>query len=289
VPVTGTGKVGGTFNLYPFNGQTGPGELAEWKSAINEWNTKTGTKKACGKVYFTPNEIPTLVPQLQAFIDLGIQAMISVKPAIGTTEGGTAAAKTALANAIKAFHTAGLDAEVTLWNEVGPRNMSASKYHQYVQYYGPVIREYYPLIFDVESYLGPAEWANYNPTHAYVDGYAIDFYCSDYVKNDIRLGPLLTLAGDLPVGVWEIGNTSHPGFTPTPKQLNSYMSHIQSTLTGRLAKGLPVGSNAWYNGPADASQGPGNEIVGQHPCSLASQDITDFDTLWKAVNGKSPA
>lgn len=289
VPVTGTAKVGATFNLYPFHGTSGPGTVTQWKSAISSWNAKTGTTKSCGKVYFTQGEIPTSVePQLQAFIHLGIQALISIKPAIGTTEGGTSADKTALANAMRMFSRAGLDAEVCLWNEVGPHDMTAAKYHQYVRYYGPVIREYYPLVFDVESYLGPSQWRAYDPTHAYLDGYAIDYYCNDH-KNGITLDELLTLAGDLPVGVWEMGNTANPGFTPTPKEVNAYMAYIQSTLASRLAKGLPVGSSAWYNGPADASQGLGNEIVGQHPCALSALDITDYDALWKAVNGKSPA
>ena len=96
------------------------------------------------------------------------------------------------------------------------------------------------------------------------------------------------LAGDLPVGIWEIGNTASASFTPTPDDVTDYMGYIQSTLSGRLNSGLPVGSSTWYNGPADASQTGGNEIAGTDPCSLAATDILQYQILWDGVNGVSP-
>jgi hypothetical protein len=186
------------------------------------------------------------------------------------------------------LHANDLLAEVCLWQEVGPRYMTAEQYHRYVAFYGPVIRDYYPLVFDAPGYQGHAEWAAYDPGHALVDGYAVDLYCGDYVHRNVRLGPLLKLAGKLPVGVWEMGNAASSHFTPTAVEVSEYLHHITATLSAWLASGLPVGSSAWYNGPADAKDSGQNEIAGLHPCKLAATDIADYRKLYQAVDGKTP-
>jgi hypothetical protein len=102
--------------------------------------------------------------------------------------------------------------------------------------------------------------------HRYVDGYAVDLYCSSFIKEHRTLDGLIALAGDLPVGVWEIGNTAENGFFPTKNQLDAYMDHIRTTLSRRAASGLPVGSIAWYQGPNPRTPlGNQNELVGDHP------------------------
>lgn len=283
VPITGRARVGATFDLFPFK----PGTT--YPEAVRKWNTATGTTMRCWKAYFQPGKFPTSFDaQFATMVDHGIQALISFKPAIDTKSSQAAADRKKLAAAVKMLHKNKLLAEVCLWQEVGPRYMTAGQYHKYVAFYGPVIRDYYPLVFDAPGYQGHTEWAAYDPGHAQVDGYAVDLYCGDYVNRNVRLGPLLKLAGKLPVGVWEMGNTASSHFTPTAAEVSAYMHHITSTLSDRLASGLPVGSSAWYNGPADASQSGQNEIAGLHPCKLAGTDITDYRKLYQAVNGKSP-
>jgi hypothetical protein len=284
VPITGPARVGGTFDLFPFK----PGTT--FPEALKQWDAVTGTKSRCWKVYFQLGEFPTTIDaELHTILEHGIQALISFKPAIDTKSAQAKEDRTKLRTAVKMLHRHNLIAEICLWQEVGPKDMTAKQYHEYVAFYGPVIREHYPLVFDAPGYQGPAEWAAYDPGHSQLDGYALDTYCSDFTRKGIRLDPLLKLAGNLPVGVWEIGNTASGTFTPTHKELNKYMDHITSTLSNRLASGLPVGSVAWYNGPADKKQNGQNEIVGQHPCPLAPLDIKDYRKLYAAVNGMRPA
>jgi hypothetical protein len=283
-PITGPARVGGTFDLFPFAAGT------TYPQALRLWNETTGTKLRCWKVYYQPGEFPTDIDaQLQTIIGNGIQALISFKPAIDTKSAAAATDKKKLAAALKMFDAAGLTAEVCLWQEVGPRYMTASQYHRYVAYYGPVVRHHYPLVFDAPGYQGPAEWANYDPGRDMLDGYAVDYYCGDYVNKGYRLDRLMELAGPLPVGVWEIGNTASSGFLPTADEVTSYLSYITKTLSKRLAKGLPVGSVAWYNGPADGAQSGQNEIVGAHPCKRAAADLADYKKLYDAINGRYPA
>lgn len=283
VPIKGPARVGATFDLFPFaSGTTYP-------EAVRKWNATTRTTMRCWKVYYQVGKFPTSIDaQFATMIEHGIQALISFKPAIDTKSSQAASDRKKLATAVKMLHKHGLLAEVCLWQEVGPKDMTAKQYHEYVAFYGPVIRAHYPLVFDAPGYQGPTEWAAYNPGHAHLDGYAVDFYCGDYVNRGLRLGPLLDLAGKLPVGVWEIGNTASSKFMPTVAELDAYMHHITSTLSGRLASGLPVGSVAWYNGPADGKQSGQNEIAGTHPNKLVKTDVAAYRKLYAAVNGRSP-
>ena len=63
------------------------------------------------------------------------------------------------------------------------------------------------------------------------------------------------------------------------------MNHMTTFLTRRAASGLPVGSVAWYHGPADAGQSGLNEIAGCNPNPLASTDVTAYRKLYDAVRG----
>jgi hypothetical protein len=275
-PMIGAGaRVGATFDLFPFC----PGTT--YPEAVDNWNAITGTSMRCWKIYYKPGEFPTSIDaRVQTIIDRGIQALISFKPAIALS----ATDLHALAAAVKMFHDAGLIAEVCLWQEVGPKDMTATQYHNVVRYYGPVVRQYYPLVFDAPGYQGPLEWAAYDPGRAQLDGYAVDYYCGDFINKQFSLQPLATLAGNLPVGVWEIGNTAFDGFFPTASQLTAYMNYVTSFLSQRAASGLPVGSVAWYNGPADSGQSGLNEIAGCSPNPLAATDVIAYRKLYNAVN-----
>jgi hypothetical protein len=283
-PITGPARIGGTFDLFPF----APGTT--YPRALKLWNETTGTTMRCWKVYYQLRQFPTAIDaRLQTIIEHDIQALISFKPAIDTTTAAAATDKKKLTAALTMFKRAGLKAEVCLWQEVGPKDMTAAQYHKYVAYYGPDIRHYYPLVFDAPGYQGPAEWAKYDPGRHLLDGYAVDYYCPDYVRKGYKLDKIMELAGPLPVGIWEIGNTASASFLPTAAEVTSYLTYITSKLSRRLAKGLPVGSVAWYNGPADAMQGGQNEIVGTSPCKRVKTDLADYKVLYDKINGKFPA
>jgi hypothetical protein len=268
-------RVGATFDLHPFK----PGTT--YPEAVALWNSTTGTTMQCAKLYYQLSRFPAIIDdRVRTLIDMGVEALISFKPAIVSDS----ADRDRLAQAMKMLHDANLSAQVCLWQEVSDEDMTATQYHTYVQYYGPVIRQYYPLVYNAMVHGGAKQWKAYDPGRDLVDGYALDFYCASYVRRNIRLGPMADLAGPLPLGVWEIGNTATESFFPTADQLGQYMDHITTFLAQRAAAGLPVGAVAWYNGPATAEQSGQNEIVGTHPNPLAADDIAHYRTLYHALN-----
>lgn len=285
-------RVGATFDLFPFcSGTTYP-------QAVDLWNKTTNTSMRCWKVYYERNAdgtgvFPTTIDdRIHTIIVREIQALISFKPSFDPQQQEQDLDN--LGNALQMFQAAGLIAEVCLYQEVGPNDMTASQYHQVVKYYGPTVRQFYPLVFDASGSQGPkpgdqppSEWQLYDPGRSLLDGYAVDYYCGAFHQG-IRLDQMAQLAGDLPLGIWEIGNTASDAFFPTPDQLEDYMTYITNFLTSRAAAGLPVGSVAWYNGPASAAQSGANEIAGCDPSatnSLVSDDIAAYQTLYSAVNG----
>jgi hypothetical protein len=279
-------RVGATFNLVPF-----APAITSYPAAVADWNSTTGTTMKCWKLYYQESKFPTtlpLEPQLQVMIKQGIQALISFKPTkdIHSLQGRND--KSQLADAVQLLKANNVQAEICLYQEIGPRDMKPGEYKDLVAFYQPVISPHYPLVYDAPGYQGPKEWKAYRPDDSLLDSYALDFYCGDFINHGITLDQFMPLAGSKPVGLWEIGNTASSKFNPTPADVEKYMAHIQSRLTTRLLSGLPVGCVAWYNGPANDKQSGGNEVAGTHPCADAPTDITCYRSLYAAVNGKSP-
>jgi hypothetical protein len=281
----GPALVGATFDLFPFKP-----DITTYPAAMGRWNKRTGTTMKCWKVYYQESKFPaTLDAQLKTIISQGIVALVSFKPTPDIHSPQGRDDRSRLADAVALFKESKLKAQVCLWQEIRPRDMTAGQYKDLVEFYGPVVRgRNYPLVFDAAGYQGPKEWADYKPDDSLLDGYALDFYCGDYVHKGLRLDQFFPLAGDKPVGVWEIGNTASAQFTPSKTDVKNYMDHIRTKLTARLLSGLPVGSVAWYNGPADPKQHGGNEIAGTHPCQLAPTDVFYYKQLYAAINGKFP-
>jgi len=279
-------RVGGTFDLLPFQPS-----INNYPAAVADWNKTTGTTMTCWKLYYQESKFPTtlpLEPQMQLMISQGIQALISFKPTPDINSPQGRSDKSQLGEAIQLLKANKLLAEVCLWQEVGPKDMKPGTYKDLVAFYAPVIRPHYPLVFDAPGYRGEKEWKRYKPDDSLMDGYAIDFYGGDFINHNITLDQFFPLAGSKPVGVWEIGNSASDKFTPSPADVNKYMNHIKDRLTARLMSGLPVGSVAWFNGPAIPSQNGVNEMVGTHPSALAPTDIPLYRELYEAVNGKLP-
>lgn len=284
-PAYGPALVGATFDLLPFQPK-----IKTYPDAVADWNKTTGTAMRCWKVYYQESDFPAkLDSRLKTIIGQRIQALVSFKPTPDIHSPRGRDDKSRLAHAVAMFKENKLKAEICLWQEVGPRYMKAGQYKDLVEFYAPVIHaNHYPLVFDAPGYQGEKEWKAYQPDESLLNGYALDFYCGDFINHGVTLDQFFPLAGHKPVGVWEIGNTASKNFTPSKTDVQHYMDHIKNKLTERLNSGLPVGSVAWYDGPADAKQSGGNEIVGSHPCQLAPTDIFYYRQLYKAVNGKYP-
>lgn len=288
-PVYGPALVGTTFDLFPFQPK-----INDYPRAVAKWNNTTGTTMRCMKTYYKESKFPTnLDSKLTALIGQDIEALISFKPAPPSNKSQAQKDYQSLQHAIQMLSKATvngkkLKAQVCLWQEIRPKDMSADEYKGLVSFYAKLIRPHFPLVFDGAGYQGPQVWKAYAPDSSLLDGYALDFYGGDFINKGFKLDDFMPLAGKKPFGLWEIGNTASSHFNPSPTDIQNYMEHIIGSLTTRLLSGLPVGSVAWFNGPSDSSESGGNEIAGTHPVKTAATDIKYYKKLYHAINGQFP-
>jgi hypothetical protein len=218
-----------------------------WAQAVADWEGFTGTTIKVTKVYYAQSVFPTSIDsKIGTCISEGIKALLSFKPAFNPP---TQADLTALVKALQMFQSAGLTAAATLWQE--PQHvMTAAQFRQVVHYYGPAIRKYYPLAYDVTGAAGPAKWTRYYPGASSIDLVAIDYYATNYV-NGITLDTVAGFADSAsppqPLGIWEMGSTAS-SINPTQAQVQSFFSYVQSFMAGRLQAGKANGDIAWFNG-----------------------------------------
>jgi hypothetical protein len=288
-PAYGPALVGGTFDLFPFQPK-----INNYGAAIAAWNKATGATMKCMKTYYQASKFPTkLDSKLTTLIGQGIEVLISFKPAPPSNKSQARKDYQSLQQAIQMLSSATvkgkkLKAQVCLWQEIRPKDMSAGQYKDLVAFYAKLIRPHFPLVFDGAGYQGPEVWKAYAPDDSLLDGYAVDYYSGDLLHRGFKLDDFTPLAGKKPFGLWEIGNTASSHFNPSPTDIQNYMEHIIGRLAARLLSGLPVGSVAWFNGPSDPSESGGNEIAGTHPVKTASTDIKYYKKLYDAINGQFP-
>jgi hypothetical protein len=238
---TPAGLHGATLSLAAFPAGT------TWAQAIADWESYTGTTIKASKIYNSPGVFPaTISTKIQALIGQGIKALLSFKPAFNPP---TSADLAALASTLQMYLNAGLTATVTLWPEAQDQ-MTAAQFHRVVQYYGPTVRNYYPLAYDAAGSRGPANWKKYYPGALLIDVVAIDYYATAYVKG-ITLDTIVAIADNAsppkPFGIWEMGNST--GTTSPPQaQIEAYFGYLQSLMAGRLQAGKANADIAWYNG-----------------------------------------
>jgi hypothetical protein len=132
----------------------------------------------------------------------------------------------------------GLVADVSLWHEPYSQGLTESQFQAMFEYYGPTVREYYPVCINLESFNTQenGEGAYFPGTNnEYVDKVYVDFYASEYFDSSaIRLDAAQAIADDngLPFGLGEFnGSTTNQ----TPTQLDTYFTYVQDYFQTRLS------------------------------------------------------
>jgi hypothetical protein len=219
-----------------------------WEQAMADFNAQVGRDFAVAKRYYQgANTWPTdddLGPGIESLVTRGCRGLLCFQPKVN---GDDLAALAASLTAIKKGLT---DVKVALWQEQGlPAELAPAEFRQCYQRYQP-IRSIVPLFVDFSG-SHPGTWAAYNPGADLVDGFAVDYYASVFVKG-IGIEPLAELADEAgkEFGIWEIGNCADPGDElPSDEQIAGYFGYLTSLQGGRLQNGHLVGDMPWYNGP----------------------------------------
>ncbi|HEV2374052.1 MAG TPA: hypothetical protein VGS19_18085 [Streptosporangiaceae bacterium] len=229
-----------------------------FSQAIKLWEGYTGTTIQTSKVYYERNHFPTTIDdRIAALLANGIRGLLCFRPDFNPVSQGNL---TRMEATLKLYKQAGLDAEVTIWQEpqVSKGHPSASRYIAAVAYYGPMIRQYYPLVYDASGAAGPVGWTQYYPGDDQVDKVVVDYYGHHYATGE-RIDAIAAIADSAnppkPFGIWEMGDRSSHVRVPTPAEMTAYFQYVQSLMAQRLANGRVNADVTWYNHGVSAIKG----------------------------------
>lgn len=276
--------VGPNYNL--------PGSQTD--AAITTWNTNVARTATCGKVFYQDSTTwPTSIDnKLQPYLDNNMTAYICLQPAFNPPK---ASDKTALTNFLTMIKTAGLNAVIILWQELGrPSGMTSTLFTAMTQFYSSTVRALYPLAIVYDSTIGcgtaAASWFS-GPNNTFVDLILQDLYASSFpgLKADQPGGSMSVAdANGLPFGFSEIG--SQAGTAPLPSQstVTAYLQYILSVMSTRLGAAKTNDAVMWWNGGGPTSAGnvplfPNDVIQANDFRAPLLQQI--FDTLTQQSSG----
>jgi hypothetical protein len=157
------------------------------------------------KIYLSPGELPTTPPpKMKALASADCQFLVSMKPSTTLSS----SERSALANCLAKFNSAGLSYRVVLFSECNDKGFTMSQWLAYWSYYAPVIKDagvscgYNPGCNPNSiGKVGPFFPSNPAPDELWMDYYATAF------RGGTRLDPVIAMgqAAGIPTGIAEWG------------------------------------------------------------------------------------
>jgi Spherulation-specific family 4/Carbohydrate binding domain len=136
----------------------------------------------------------------------------------------------------------GLNADVCIWHEPYYGGLTAAQYVAAVQYYGPMMRRYYPLVC---CFSGPdADLSNgYYPGDAWCDKITVDQYAYGGNETDNSLTNAAAIADAAsppkPLGLWEFNSSTDANYGQNEGEAQAFFNYVTSFFSDRLVAGLP--------------------------------------------------
>lgn len=255
---------------------------ADLPTAIANFEFALGNRPITNRrVYFAMSALPGGLGSagLEEDLAAGRLVLLSFKPDFSPTDATQRSQIDAFLSTCKG---AGLKAKVALWHEPGLQGLTASQYLAMIAFYGPTVRNYYPLVYchAGTSANDGSSPAAYYPGDANVDEIAMDFYASGYINHGYTVSAMEAIADAAspkkPFSLWEFG--CNPTLTgQTDANITSFIQYIQNKWQSRYNAGKPLGDLCWFNATGQANNG----MVLSDPTSTVVPGL--MDTLYDSV------
>ena len=221
--------------------------------ASTAWNTLTGVTVDVTRVYLA-NSYP-ITADMTAMITAGTRMLISIQPDFNPPSATTLATITSW---LQSLQVAGADAVIAMWSEpyyssVNSGGPNQAQYKAVYQYYGPTIRQYFPLavVFSTGSIYFNDE-SSFYPGDALCDQFAVDYYTtSPFIGS--TLDAAAAIAPTRPFGIWEFNGATDPVNGQTQGQITTHFQYIQSFMQQRETLGQPCADICLFNGAPQSS------------------------------------
>jgi hypothetical protein len=156
----------------------------------------------------------------------------------------------------------------SMYHEPVSEGLSVGQYQGMINYYGPTVRQYYPLNYSGQASSGGGTVANYQTYYmsGSFDAASVDYYCANYDAGLLISDyAAVTDADNLPFGLWEFG-VNESGQTQT--QGTNFYTYLQSFFTGRLSAGKGNGYISHYTASPPAKLSDPAFATGDYQISL---------------------
>lgn len=231
--------------------------MAQGLSDFDGYTSRTITAH---RTYYGTSTFPSAITSdLQADQAAGRRALLSFKPAYNPTSSSDL---TSLENFLDSCVNAGLDAVVALWHEPYSQGLTAAQYKSMISYYGPAVRQRYPLCYCQASYpiaSGKIAAGDFYPGDSAVDQVAIDVYCDSYLLMNSILTTCAAVADGAsppkPFGIWEYNSNN---VNQTQTEVTSFLTgdvtnSIKAVLAARTAAGKDNADISWFQNTAQSN------------------------------------
>jgi hypothetical protein len=238
-PVPPFPLVGAFLDLTPMG-------AASWSSALSQWTTLLGLPTVPVTRYYLAESVYTYDTNMQEMVAAGVKICLDIRPAYNPPNATDLASMTTLLQTLKA---AGARCDICLWHEPYFEGLTIAQFQAMIAYYGPVVRQFYPLFFvtSVQSVENDSE-NSYFISGAF-DGCASDFYNFDYTTDGYTLTLAATPANTagLPFGLWEMNSSTDPVKGYTQAQASAYFTYIEQFFTARNTAGQANADLIFFN------------------------------------------
>lgn len=248
---TGTAGTVGSF--------ADPGIYASGDSSITsqgKLSAIVGRPLDCTRIYFGPGNIPASMSAGGLTQYVGVRkVLMSLKPSFNSLSSSDLAKLDTFLSSCK---DGGLVADVTMFHEPAAEKLSDTVYKAGIAFYGPTVRQYYPLIYCQSAYrthVDKTTNARYYPGDDLVDKIAYDFYSADYLLYSQTLDAMASIADNAsppkPFGIWEWGvqNNNAGGVSAdTQAGATRYANYILGYMTTRLRAGKVNADVSYFDG-----------------------------------------
>jgi len=253
----------------------GPATLAQ---AIAQWQAASGRTMGVRREYYGASSFPGAVTaDLLADQAAGRKVCLTLRPAYNPVSAADLAAMTTFLASCKA---AGVVMDIALWHEPFYSGLSQAQFQAMIAYYGPAVRQYYPLVFVTanSAVLANGEGAYF--TAGAFDKTATDYYAGGYVSGD-RLDTTAAIADGasppLPFGIWELNASTDAVSGQTQVQATNYFGYIKSFFDSRAAQGKANlnGDLLLFNADSNAAQETPLTYGGDYRMALWQAQVDD--------------
>ena len=208
----------------------------------------TGTAPQVTRYYKAPGDF-TYDANMQLIVASGVKMCLTLRPAYNPVSAADLAAMTVL---LQALSGAGATAEIALWHEPYFTGLTSTQHNTMIQYYGPTVRLYFPLVFCgagndlilANGFYTGDSWFDKISS----DTYALSTAHPNPGANIVNSAAIADAATPpKPLGLWEFNGSTDEVNGQSQSFVTTWWGDVQAYFAARIAAGKPNADVLLFN------------------------------------------